>query len=117
MSTKLGDFSEECYEGEHDWDEPQDLGNNIFKVTCKRCGEELEEVLIVEYWKKKTMTILGKTYPALKAWGNISKCSECGKIIFDVPLILWDSNDTSKALTFCFKCAEKLGILNLMMKR
>jgi len=87
---------------EHNWGEPEDLGHDVWRVTCKRCGEEQEEILIIKYWKKKTITILGKTYPALKAWGNISKCSECGKIIFDVPLILWDKDDTSKALTFSF---------------
>lgn len=111
----MSEFYEECYEGEHVWGEPEDLGNNIWQVTCKRCGEQLQEILILEYWKRKTITVLGKTYPALKAWGNISKCSECGKVIFDVPLILWSSNDTSKALTFCWKCAEQLGILEQLV--
>ena len=107
----MSDFFEECYEGEHDWGEPEDLGNDIWRVKCKRCGEELEELLIVEYWKRKTITILGRKYRALKAWGNISLCSDCGKPIFDVPLILWDSGDKSKAVTFHWSCAEKLGIL------
>jgi len=109
-------MSEECYEGEHDWGEPEDLGNDVWRVTCKRCGEKEEEILLIEYWKHKTITIAGKTYPALKAWGNIARCSECGKVIFDVPLILWDSNDTSKAVTFHFECASKLGILEMMVE-
>lgn len=113
----MSEFFEECYEGEHDWGAPEDLGNDIWKVTCRHCGEEQQEFLFVEYWKRKTMTILGKTYSALKAWGNISKCSECGKPIFDCPLILWDSNDESKALTFCWTCVERLGILDVLMKK
>ena len=110
-------LSEDCYEGEHDWGEPEGLGNDVWRVTCRRCGEQVEEFLFVEYWKHKTFTIMGKTYPALKAWGNISKCSECGRIIFDCPLILWDEKDTSKALTFCWKCAEQLGILERLTVR
>jgi len=102
---------EECYEGEHDWGEPENVEGDVWRITCKRCGEEVEEVLIVEYWKRKTMRIKGKTYKALKAWGNISLCSECGKVIFDVPLIVWDEKDKSKAVTFHFECAEKLGMI------
>jgi len=114
----MTEIPEECYEGEHSWGEPEDLGNDIWRVTCKSCGEEVEEVLVVKYWKNKTITISGKTYRALKAWGNISRCSECGKVIFEVPLILWDKEDASKALTFHFECAEKLGILkNLKVLR
>lgn len=111
----MSEIPEECYEGEHDWGEPEDIGNNIWRVKCKRCGEEDEEILFVKYWKRKTITVAGKTYPSLKAWGNISKCSECGKVIFDVPLILWDAKDPSAALTFHWKCAEKLGILKLLI--
>ena len=110
----MTEFFEECYEGEHAWGEPEDLGNHVWRVTCKRCGEEREEILMVEYWKRKTMTVLGREYRALKAWGNISLCSNCDKPIFDVPLILWDSNDKSKALTFHWDCAKELGILDLL---
>jgi len=113
----MSEFHEECYEGEHNWGEPEDLGNNVWRLTCKRCGEEREEYVIVKYWKRKTITFRGKKYRALKAWGNISLCSECGKPIFDVPLILWDSKDTTKALTFHWECAEKLGILDLLTKK
>jgi len=107
---------EECYEGEHDWGKPEYLGDDIWQVTCLRCGEQNQEVLIVQYWKHKTITIKGKTYPALKAWGNISKCSECGTPIFDVPLILWDTIDTSKAVTFCWTCVERLNLLERLKK-
>ena len=110
----MSDFCEECYEGEHDWGKPEDLGDNIWRVTCKRCSETIEELVIVEYWKRKTMTIKGKKYPAIKAWGNISLCSECGSPIFDVPLILWDRQDTSKAVTFCWLCVERLGLLEAL---
>jgi len=83
----------------------------IWQRTCLKCGEVEEEVLIVEYWSRKFMTVGGKQYRALKAWGNISLCSECGEVVWH-PLILWDSQDPSKALTFHFRCAETLGILD-----
>ena len=110
-------FPEECYEGEHDWGAPENLGNDVWRVICRRCGEEWKDILIVEYWKRKTMTVAGKTYKALQGWGNLASCSECGQPIFDVPLILWDSNDESKALTFCWNCAERLGILDSLKVR
>jgi hypothetical protein len=83
----------------------------IWQRTCLKCGEVEEEVLIVEYWPDKFITIHGKQYRALKLWGNISVCSECGEVVWH-PLILWDSKDTSKAVTFHFRCAEQLGILD-----
>jgi len=111
------EFCEECYEGYHKWGEPEDLGDNLWRVTCKRCGFTETEFLFVEYWERKSVTILGKKYRALKAWGNISLCSECRKPIFDVPLILWDAEDESKAVTFHLKCAEKIGLLAQMGTR
>lgn len=110
-------FSEECCEIGHEWGKPEELGDDWWRVTCKRCGETLEELVYLEDWKRKTMTILGKKYPALKAWGNVSRCSECNIPIFDVPLILWSEKDTNKALTFYWTCVEKLGILHQMRVR
>jgi len=107
-------LSEECYEGYHDWGTPENLGDNLWRVICRRCGEEWEEYAEVEYWKRKTMTVRGKAYPAVKAWTDIALCSECGIPIFDVPLILSSSEDTTKALIFCWPCANKLGILDLL---
>jgi len=92
-----------------------DKEHKIWKRTCLKCGEEEEEVLIVEYWPDKFITIRGKQYKALKAWGNISLCSECGEVVWH-PLILWDSQDSSKAVTFHFHCAEKLGILDAIAR-
>jgi len=111
----MSDFYESDF-CEHDFGEPEDLGDNVWRVKCKICGFEEEEVLFVEYWIDKTITVVGKIYHALKSWGNISLCSECEKPIFNVPLILWDSEDPSKALTFHFKCAEELKILKLLVK-
>ncbi len=53
----MRDVPEECYEREHDWGEPEDLGNDVWRVTCKLCRDEVEEVLIVKYWKHKTITV------------------------------------------------------------
>jgi len=108
----VDNLPEECYEGEHAWTEPEEVDkeHHLWHRECKRCGEVEEDFLFVEYWPQKTMTIKGKKYRALKAWGNISLCSKCGKVIFDCPLILWDSKDTSKAVTFHIECAQKLNL-------
>lgn len=107
---------DECY-AEHDWSKPENLEGDIWQVVCRRCGEVEQEFLFLEFWKRKTMTVCGKIYKALKAWGNIAKCMECGTIIFDAPLILWSQKDNSKAVTFCFICVKRLGILDKLMRK
>ena len=106
------DYGDYC---DHKWGEAVHLGKNIWRATCKLCGQTIEDVLYEEHWKNKTITIMGKTYRALKAWGNISRCAECGKVTFG-PLVLWSSQDPFKAITFHFECAEKLGILKRIVE-
>jgi len=93
-----------------------DVKHKIWRRTCLKCGATEEEALMVEYWKDKFIMIRGKLYPALKAWGNISRCSECGEVVWQ-PIILWDSKDTSKAVTFHQRCAEKIGIFDSLKLR
>lgn len=88
-----------------------DKEHKIWQRTCLKCGEVEQEGLIVEYWPNKFITVAGKQFKALKGWGNISLCSECDEVVWH-PLILWDSKDQSKAITFHFHCAGKLGILD-----
>jgi len=114
MSEDWDEEFDECLDvyGDHDWTEPEVVeinGEKIARRKCKRCGLVEEELLIVKYWKNKFIEVCGKKYKALKAWANVSICSECGKPVFE-PLILWDSKDTSKALTFHIECAKKIGI-------
>jgi hypothetical protein len=122
----MSEFNEDLEYCEHEdnenlWEYTEvDEKNKIWQRKCLKCGETEEEVLLVEYWPDKYMVIrigqVTKLYKALKAWGNISRCSECGEVVWH-PLILWDSKDTSKALTFHFGCAEKVGILDLLIKK
>jgi len=111
--------------GDHDWTEPEkvdEIGTEpdksdltpIYRRKCRSCGLVEEEPLIVEYWEDKYIELFGKKYKALRSWGNISVCSECGKVIMNVPLILWDEEDQSKALTFHIECAEKIGLFELI---
>ena len=100
---------------DHEWSEPKSVGNATWYVQCQKCGMEQQEVLIEEFWEDKFITIKGKRYRALKAWGNITRCAECGKVSFDVPLILWSKEDPSKAITFCWKCVEKLELMNSIL--
>jgi len=105
----------EIFYGDHDWTEPKKVdevnGVPIYQRKCRCCGLVEEEPLVVEFWEDKFIEIGGKKYKALKAWGNISICAECGKVIMDIPLIIWDEKDKTKALTFHFECAEKIGLL------
>jgi len=115
----------EAMYGEHDWDEPKSVDKieidgeevELYARKCRVCGLTEEEPLIEEHWEDRYIEILGKKYRALKSWGNISRCAECGKVIMDIPLILWYENDdgeTDAAVTFHFECAEKAGILELL---
>ena len=113
------DYENECeheiFYGDHDWTEPEKVdevdGIPIYQRKCRCCGLVEEEPLVVEFWEDKFIEIAGKKYRALKSWGNISICCECGKVIMDVPLVIWDERDKTKALTFHFECAKKSGLL------
>ena len=98
---------------EHEWTITK-LSPTVFEGHCEKCGLTTTEILHVEYWHENQkedpfIRICGKRYRALKGWGNIAPCCECGKIFFEVPLILWAEKDPSKAIVFCPKCGE--GIL------
>jgi len=93
-----------------------DQKHEVWSRTCLKCGAIEEEVLIVKYWKDKFIVIKGKQYRALKAWGNISVCAECEEVVWH-PIILWDSQDHSKAITLHLHCAEKIGIFDSLKGR
>ncbi len=103
--------------GEHDWNEPVKLGEvqgvELWMRKCKVCGEMEQEVLFEEFWENEYVYVLDKKYRAKKSWGNICTCSECGKVIFDVPLILWRTDHPYMAVTFHVECARKIGLLDL----
>lgn len=97
---------------EHDW-EIIKLSPTVYEGHCKKCGLVQTEILHVEYWHENQkadpyIRVHGKRYRALKSWGNIAPCSECGKIFFEVPLILWSSKDPSKAIVFCPECSKPI---------
>jgi len=122
MRKKFEEFydSYECCEHEDNeelWEYKEvDKKHKIWVRTCLKCGTTEEEALLVKYWKDKFIMIRGKRYQALKAWGNISLCSECGDIVWH-PIILWDSSDSSKAVTFHQRCAEKIGLFDSLKHR
>lgn len=106
------DYEYCAHEENEEWEYKEtDKKYKVWTRTCLKCGTTEEEALIVKYWKDKFIVLRGKKYRALKAWGNISLCSECGEVVWH-PIILWDSKDTSKAITFHKKCAENLGIFD-----
>ncbi|RLI84709.1 hypothetical protein DRP07_00365 [Archaeoglobales archaeon] len=109
------DFCEYFAEhGDHNWTEPVEIEPSVWYRKCKTCGFPEYASLQEEYWEDEYIEIKGKKYKALKAWGEISTCAHCGKVIMDVPLILWDANDPRKAITFHMECAEEIGILEMI---
>lgn len=89
------------------------LSDTVYEGHCELCGLVTTEILHFEYWTERDkedpyITIDQKKYRALKAWGNIAPCSECGQIFFETPLILWSSKDPSKAILFCPNCGERI---------
>ena len=112
IEGKFEDFHDAQDFCEHDWKIVK-LSAIAFEGHCERCGLVTTEILNAIYWHENQkedpfIRIAGKKYRALKLWGNIAPCSDCGKIFFEVPLILWSKEDPSKAIVFCPDCAERI---------
>lgn len=112
FDAKYGDLYDPQEHCEHEWTILK-LSATVYEGKCERCGLTTTEILHVEYWHENQkedpfIRIAGKKYRALKSWGNIAPCSECGKIFFECPLIVWSEEDHDKALVFCPKCGESV---------
>lgn len=109
---KFGDPYDPQTDCQHEWKIVK-LSPIAFEGHCEKCGLVTTEILNVIYWHENQkenpfIRIAGKRYRALKLWGTIAPCSDCGKIFFEVPLILWSKEDPSKAIVFCPDCAERI---------
>ena len=91
---------------DHEWTEPEEIEPGWWERTCKVCGAVQEECAVHEY-SDETIEIAGKRYRLLKAWTDTAPCSECGKVVMDIPLILFAEKG---ALLFHIECAEKIGL-------
>lgn len=112
FDAKYGDIYDAQDFCEHEWTIVK-LSATVYEGHCEKCGLTTTEILHVEYWHEHQkedpyIRVGGKRYRALKGWGNIAPCSECGKIFFEVPLIVWSEKDHSKAIVFCPKCGERI---------
>lgn len=112
IDAKYGDVYDPQEYCEHEWTIVK-LSPTVYEGHCEKCGLVTTEILHVKYWHENEkedpyIRIRGKQYRALKAWGNIAPCAECGKIFFEIPLIVWDCQDRSKAIVFCGKCTEQI---------
>jgi len=65
----------------------------------------------------KPFTFLGKQYYPLKSRANVGPCLECGRLIIGVPLTLFIGKGVKGELDFCWECAEKLGIMEMIRKK
>lgn len=84
-------------------------------IKCPICGFEDCDIVGWEL-KSKPYTILGKQYTPLKSRANVGPCVACERIVVGIPLILFLDEGRGGELDFCFECAEKLGILEAMLK-
>ena len=66
-------------------------------------------------YSHNVIKIAGREWPTFKSRGNVGICLNCEKFVVGIPLIMWPE-DGDVELDFCFKCAEELGILNLLTK-
>lgn len=76
-------------------------------------GSGVEEGSDMAGWEygKGYMQLNGKIYPGYSSVLNKAPCMECGKMVLDIPLIMW-SNDRLFEVHFCFPCARSNGILD-----
>jgi len=77
-----------------------------------RCtkGHEQEDDVAWEF-VKEPVEFQGRFYWGLKFRGNHGPCASCGRIIYDIPLILWGPQPKVEyELDFCFECVEKIPI-------
>jgi len=65
-------------------------------------------------YMKEPFKFNGREYYPLKCRANIGLCLECGKLIVGAPLILFIEEGRKGELDFCWSCAKKLGILEMM---
>ena len=84
-------------------------------------GEEIdcaESTFDVAGWEfvSKTFMLNGREFLPLKARANVGPCLNCGRLIISVPLILFIAKGKGGKLDFCFGCAEKMGLLNNLVR-
>lgn len=101
-------------------DESGDYGDVVIehrhKDDCpdpEMCGFGEHMDLIGWKFSERTISIAGREWYTLKGRMNIGPCLNCWKLVVGVPLILFPE-DGKVELDFCFKCAEELGVLDLL---
>lgn len=92
----------------------EDPAASWMKIRCADGHEEEDGVGwdVPEQWHD--LEQVGKFFPLLTR-SNHAYCNLCGKIIVDVPLILWGPHapdDVKWELNFCFECVEKEKLLD-----
>ena len=94
-------------------DESGDFGDIALK--CLICSFTDHDIA---GWKigSQTHPFLGKQYLPLTSRANVGPCMACEKIVVGVPLILFLDEGRDGELDFCFSCAEKLGLLESIVK-
>jgi hypothetical protein len=83
-------------------------------------GEEanFESLIDIAGWEfiDKPISLNGREFLPLKCRANVGPCLNCGRLIIGVPLILFIAKGEGGELDFCFGCAEKLGILDNLVR-
>lgn len=110
---KTGKFGDVTYRIKHEDGCPDRFDD----FTGEPIGDVVEDVDVAGWeFSERVIPLAGRKWLTLKSRVNIGPCLNCWKLVVGVPLILFPE-DGKVELDFCFKCAEELGILNLLTKR
>jgi len=94
-----------CYSCGYDW--PEVTEENPLCNVCELIREdEGDDTDQTEYYDDRFIQVENRKWKSIKKSGNFHPCSECGRPIFTVPLILWGENGETM-VAFCSDCAEK----------
>ncbi len=81
------------------------------KFKCEN-GHEEEDSVGWEYFSTPVF-FQGQYYLPFSKRGNHAHCVNCGRILYEIPLILWGPSAPVKVeweLNFCFACVVRQGI-------
>lgn len=102
-----------------EWDDDFEEFITIEDELCSHCrrirDEQGDDSYLTEYFEGRYVMIGGKAYRSIKCSGNVHPCSECGRPIYGVPLLIW-GNGGETMVAFCHKCAEVLVYPYLIIK-
>jgi len=87
-------------------------GNAVSRCGNPNCKDHKNEVWHVIGWEYNLMsaTLRNRTFHPFRDRADIGPCSNCEKLIIDVPITLFIGGGKSGQLDFCDSCFKGLGL-------